>query len=159
MKAFQNLERFQAKARFSTWLVRIALNEALCKLRKRSRCEAFSLDCDPHEGDEHQPMEIVDWGRNPEERFAASELRQILETCMETLAPPLRVVFQLRDVEGLSIEETAETLGITASAVKARLFRARLQLRNKLNKYFAQRPSRLLLTRQLPLAVAGTAER
>lgn len=138
LKAYVNLARFQGRSRFYTWLVRIAINEALMKLRK-SRTEV-SLD-KPVEADDgsFMPREIEDWGENPEERYSKTELQEILATAVGRLPLLYRVVFQLRDVDGLSIEETAQTLGLSSAAVKSRLLRARLQLRETLSPYFRKR--------------------
>jgi RNA polymerase sigma-70 factor, ECF subfamily len=135
LKAYSHLNTFQEGSRFYTWLVRIAANEALMRLRKR-RPNQFSLDA-PIEGDEDIiPREIEDWGPSPEQNYAQSEMRGILNGVIDRLDPAFRVVFVLRDVEGLSTEETAEILGISVAAVKSRLLRARLRLRNKLDRYF-----------------------
>jgi RNA polymerase sigma-70 factor, ECF subfamily len=135
MKAYSHLNTFQQGSRFYTWLVRIAANEALMRLRKR-RPNQFSLD-EPIEGDDDIiPREIEDWGPSPEQRYAQSEMREILSNAIDELQPDFRVVFVLRDVEGISTEETAEALGISVAAVKSRLLRARLKMRQKLNRYF-----------------------
>lgn len=137
LKAYVNLGRFEGKSRFYTWLVRIAMNEALMKLRKTRGDKEVSLD-EGREGDDgsFMPTEIEDWGENPEARYSQTELQQILGSAIDALTLPYRVVFQLRDVDGLSIEETAETLALSAAAVKSRLLRARLQLREALSPYF-----------------------
>ena len=135
LKSFQNLDRFQGDSRFYTWLVRIAVNEALMKLRKR-RPNQVSLDEPITDGEDSVFREIEDWGPSPEQRFAQTELNQILNQVIGELEPIFRVAFLLRDVEGLSTEETAQILDISVAAVKSRLLRARLKLRQKLNKYF-----------------------
>jgi len=137
MKSYQNLDRFQGDSRFYTWLVRIAVNEALMKLRKR-RPNQVSLD-EPltnSDGEDSVFREIEDWGPSPEKKFAQTELNEILNSVIGELDPLFRVAFLLRDVEGLSTEETAQILRISVAAVKSRLLRARLKLRQKLNKYF-----------------------
>jgi RNA polymerase sigma-70 factor (ECF subfamily) len=134
LKSFKNLDRFQGDSRFYTWLVRIAVNEALMKLRKR-RPNQVSLD-EPLTDDDSVFREVEDWGPSPEQRFAQTELNTILNEVIGELDPILRITFLLRDVEGISTEETAQILGISAAAVKSRLLRARLKLRQKLNKYF-----------------------
>src|SRR3981189_2905162 len=137
LKSYAHLKDFQEDSRFYTWLVRIAANEALMRLRKR-RPNQFSLD-EPIEGDEHlMPREIEDWGPSPEQRFVKRESTEILSEVIDKLEPDFRVVFTLRDVEELSTEETAKALGISIPAVKSRLLRARLKLREKLNRYFRQ---------------------
>src|SRR5713101_686500 len=135
LKSYTHLQSFQGDSRFYTWLVRIAANEALMRLRKR-RPNQLSLD-EPIEGkDDVMPREIEDWGPTPEQRYAQSEMQGILKEVIAQLEPDYRVVFVLRDVEELSTEETAQTLGISIPAVKSRLLRARLKLRQKLNRYF-----------------------
>jgi RNA polymerase sigma-70 factor (ECF subfamily) len=135
MKAYSHLNTFEEGSRFYTWLVRIAANEALMRLRKR-RPNQFSLD-EPIQGDEELiPRDIEDWGPSPEQRYAQSEMREILDGAIDQLSPDFRVVFVLRDIEGLSTEETASTVGISEAAVKSRLLRARLKLRQKLDRYF-----------------------
>jgi RNA polymerase sigma-70 factor (ECF subfamily) len=137
LKSYAHLKTFQGDSRFYTWLVRIAANEALMRLRKR-RPNQFSLD-EPMEGDEDlMPRELQDWGPGPEQRFAQTEMREILSGVIEELEPDYRIVFVLRDIEELSTEETAASLGISIPAVKSRLLRARLKLREKLNRYFQQ---------------------
>jgi RNA polymerase sigma-70 factor (ECF subfamily) len=137
LKAYAHLKNFHEDSRFYTWLVRIAANEALMRLRKR-RPNQFSLD-EPIEGDDGlMPQQLEDWGPSPEQRFAQTEMHEILSNVIDTLEPDFRVVFVLRDIEELSTEETAKTLGISIPAVKSRLLRARLKLRQKLNRYFRQ---------------------
>src|SRR5437870_5808594 len=137
LKAYAHLQDFHGDSRFYTWLVRIAANEALMRLRKR-RPNQLSLD-EPIEGAEDlMPREIEDWGPSPEQRFAQTEMHEILSEVIDKLEPDFRVVFVLRDMEELSTEETAKVLGISVLAVKSRLLRARLKLRQKLNRYFRQ---------------------
>ncbi len=137
LKSYSHLKTFQGDSRFYTWLVRIAANEALMRLRKR-RPNQFSLD-EPIEGDDDLfPRELQDWGPGPEQRFAQTEMREILSSVIDELEPDYRVVFVLRDIEELSTEETAASLGISVPAVKSRLLRARLKLREKLSRYFHQ---------------------
>jgi len=135
LKAYSHLKDFDGDSRFYTWLVRIAANEALMRLRKR-RPNVVSLD-EPVEGDDDlMPREIQDWGPSPLQRFAQTEMNEILGAAIDALDPDFRTVFVLRDVEELSTEETAKALGISVPAVKSRLLRARLKLREKLNRYF-----------------------
>src|SRR5512142_3295959 len=136
LKAFQNLEQFQGQSKFYTWLVRIAVNEALMKLRKRRPERFVSLDEDVKTEEDSMPREVADWSPNPEQQYSQAELRDILGKTIQGLPPSFRTVFVLRDVEGLSTEETAEALGLSIPAVKSRLLRARLQLRERLSKYF-----------------------
>jgi RNA polymerase sigma-70 factor, ECF subfamily len=135
LKAYQHLGDFQGNSRFYTWLVRIAVNQALMKLRKR-RPNQVSLDEEIETGEESMPREVEDWGPSPEDRYEQSELGGILNETISDLDPSFRIVFQLRDIEELSTEETADVLGLSVPAVKSRLLRARLKLRQKLNKYF-----------------------
>jgi RNA polymerase sigma-70 factor (ECF subfamily) len=137
LKAFQHLDQFRESSQFSTWLIRITLNQALMKVRKQRRAaREVSLD-EKFQGEgDTVPLEVADWAPNPEELYKTSELRYILTKTLEKLGPILRTVFVLRDIEGLSIVQTAEVLELSPSAVKARLWRARLQLRDGLHKYF-----------------------
>ncbi|MBZ5503232.1 MAG: sigma-70 family RNA polymerase sigma factor [Acidobacteriia bacterium] len=135
LKAFEHLGGFQGTSRFYTWLVRIAVNQALMKLRKR-RPGIVSLDEEIETGEATVPRDVEDWGPSPEQRYQQSELADILAHVVGDLDPLFRVVFQLRDIEELSTEETAEVLGLSVPAVKSRLLRARLRLRESLNRYF-----------------------
>jgi RNA polymerase sigma-70 factor, ECF subfamily len=135
LKAYEHLSGFQGNSRFYTWLVRIAVNQALMKLRKR-RPNVVSIDEEVNTGEDLIPREIEDWGPSPEDRYKQTELSDILSEVIADLDPSFRIVFQLRDIEELSTEETAEALGLSVPAVKSRLLRARLKLRQKLNKYF-----------------------
>jgi RNA polymerase sigma-70 factor, ECF subfamily len=136
LKAYQNLEQFQENSKFYTWLVRIAVNEALMKLRKRRTDRTVSLDEDVETEEGSMPREVADWSPNPEQLYGQSELGDILKKTVQGLPPGFRTVFVLRDVEGLSTEETAEMLNLSVPAVKSRLLRARLQLRERLARYF-----------------------
>lgn len=138
LKAYQNLAGFQEQSKFYTWLVRIAVNEALMKLRRRRTGKMVSLDEDVQTEDDSVPREVADWSPNPEQLYTQAELKDILEKTIQGLPPGFRTVFVLRDVEGLSTEETAEALNLSVPAVKSRLLRARLQLRNRLTRYFKQ---------------------
>lgn len=135
LKAFSKLDQFQRNSRFYTWLVRIAINESFMRLRKR-RVNVVSLDQEIDTGEETVPRDVADWHPDPEQQYARSELQEILNRAIGSLALPYRMVFQLRDVEGLSTDETADLLQISVPAVKSRLLRARLQLREKLARYF-----------------------
>jgi RNA polymerase sigma-70 factor (ECF subfamily) len=138
LKAFQHLDQFRGESKFSTWLIRITINQSFMKLRKQSTVRETSLDQDFQADGDVLPMEVVDWAPNPEQLYGASELQDILVKALQELRPSLRPVFVLRDIEGLSIEQTAEVLNVSRATVKARLWRARLQLRERLNKYFNQ---------------------
>lgn len=135
LKAYEHLGEFQGNSRFYTWLVRIAVNQALMKLRKR-RPNQISLDEEVDTGEDMVPREVEDWGPSPEQRYQQTELSTILASTIAELDPAFRIVFQLRDIEELSTEETAEALGLSVPAVKSRLLRARLKLRQRLNRYF-----------------------
>ena len=140
LKAYKNLGQFRGESRFYTWLVRIAINEAVAKLRSRDSYTWVSLD-EPIGSDESgaAPREIRDWRDNPEECYNQTELREILSKVLQDLETPLRIVFVLRDVEGLSCEETAVVTGLSVPAVKSRSMRARLKLRKKLSFWFEKR--------------------
>jgi RNA polymerase sigma-70 factor (ECF subfamily) len=139
LKAYGNLAQFQGQSKFYTWLVRIAVNEALMKLRRRRPERTVSLDQDVETDEDTIPREVADWSPNPEQQYNQAELRELLQKTIQGLPSGFRTVFVLRDVEGLSTEETAEALGLSIPAVKSRLLRARLQLRERLNKYFKRR--------------------
>src|SRR5271168_3962279 len=134
LKAFSNLAKFRGDSKFSTWLIRIATNEALMKLRKqRHQKLQDSLDeqRDGEEGD-YVPRDFADWREIPSEALQKKELRQALSRALASLTRKHRDVFVLRDVQHFTIQETSELLGIRKSAVKTRLLRARLQMRDAL---------------------------
>jgi len=137
LKAFQHLDQFRGESKFSTWLIRITINQSFMKLRKQGTVREVSLDRDFEADEDMLPMEVVDWAPNPEQLYGSSELRDILVKALRELRSSLRPVFVLRDIEGLSIEQTAEVLNLSRATVKARLWRARLQLRERLNGYFS----------------------
>ena len=139
LKAYQNLGQFQGQSKFYTWLVRIAVNEALMRLRRRRPERMVSLDEDVKTEDDSVPREVADWSPNPEQQYSQAELKDILTRTIQGLPPSFRTVFVLRDVEGLSTEEAAEALDLSIPAVKSRLLRARLQLRERLSRYFQKR--------------------
>src|SRR6476660_7325713 len=139
LKAYENLHQFQEQSKFYTWLVRIAVNEALMKLRRRRPERMVSLDEDVKTEEDSLPREIADWSPNPEQMYNQAELKEILSKTIQGLPPSFRTVFVLRDVEGLSTEETADALDLSIPAVKSRLLRARLQLRERLSRYFQRR--------------------
>src|SRR5256884_8215171 len=136
LKAFQYLGQFRENSKFSTWLIRITLNQSLMKLRKRRPTREASIDNNFQSEEDNRPIDVADWAPNPEELYSAAELREILRKTLQELGPGLRVVFVLRDVEGLSLEQTAEVLDLSLSAVKARSWRARLQLRGQSSGHF-----------------------
>lgn len=134
LKAFEHLKDFREDSRFYTWLVRIAVNEGLMKLRKRRSDKAQPMEDAVDDDGQVMPREFKDWKPNPEQEMSQKEMEQLLLDSARALPPSLRAVFFLRDVEELSTEEAAQALGLTAGAVKARLFRARFQLREELSK-------------------------
>ena len=133
IKAYSNLGRFRGGSRFYTWLVRIALNEALMKLRKRRPGRQVSLD-ELIEADDRNVTrrESLDWRNNPGQRYARSELGRTLREAIEGLDARARAVLVLRDVEDFSTRETSEMLGLSVTTVKTRLRRARMSLRERL---------------------------
>lgn len=135
VQALKNITHFRGDSSFYTWLSRITINEALMKIRRR-RFNEISIDDSVETDEGFLSLEIEDWGPNPEQRYSQAELRKILATTIAKLPAGYRTVFQLRDVEGLSTEETARMVGLTPCAVKTRLRRARNQLRGFLNEYF-----------------------
>ncbi len=139
LKAYEHLDGFQGNSKFYTWIVRIAVNEALMKLRKRKGDKFVSLDEPIETGEEEVKREIAVWEDNPEQKYSGEEMRRILDEAVESLKPDFRTVFVLRDIEELSTEETAEALGISIPAVKSRLLRARLALREKLTRQFKRK--------------------
>jgi RNA polymerase sigma-70 factor (ECF subfamily) len=139
LKAYEHLNQFQGNSKFYTWIVRIAVNQALMKLRRRKTDKSVSLDETIDTGEDTVVREIAAWDEDPEARYTREELGAILDTAVQSLDPPYRSVFVLRDVDELSTEETAEALGLSVPAVKSRLLRARLQLREKLTRYFKRR--------------------
>ena len=139
MKAYEHLDQFKGDSKFYTWIVRIAVNQALMKLRRRKTDKSVSLDEQIDTGEDTITREIAAWGEDPEQRFSRVELGGILESAIEGLEPLYRSVFVLRDIEELSTEETAEALELSVPAVKSRLLRARLQLRERLTRYFKRK--------------------
>ncbi len=139
VKAYEHLGDFQGNSKFYTWLVRIAVNEALMRLRKRKSDRTVPLDEPVDTGEETVVREIAVWDEDPEKKYSQDELRKILDEAIDSLRPAFRTVFVLRDIEELSTEETAQALGISVPAVKSRLLRARLQLREKLTRFFKRK--------------------
>jgi RNA polymerase sigma-70 factor, ECF subfamily len=139
LKAYEHLDQFQGNSKFYTWIVRIAVNQALMKLRRRKTDKSVSLDEAIDTGEDTVVREVAAWDPDPEQRYSQDELHDILESAVQSLAPPYRSVFLLRDVEDLSTEETAEVLNLSVPAVKSRLLRARLQLREKLTRLFKRK--------------------
>lgn len=139
LKVLRSIDSFEERSSLSTWIYRITMNEALMLLRKRKN---IPVSVDAENDDEvgpEEPKEIVDWCCLPENELLDDESRGYLDEAVKRLSPALRAVFVLRDIDGLSVRETAETLVISESAVKTRLLRARLQLREDLSNYFGKR--------------------
>jgi RNA polymerase sigma-70 factor (ECF subfamily) len=139
LKAYEHLDQFQGNSKFYTWIVLIAVNQSLMKLRRRKADRSVSLDETIDTGEDNIVREIAAWGEDPEERFSREELGELLDSAIQGLEPPYRSVFVLRDIEDLSTEETADSLGLSIPAVKSRLLRARLQLREKLTRQFKRK--------------------
>lgn len=138
IKAFRHLPDFDGRSKVSTWLYRIATNEALMLLRRRK--QVFSIDEPEAGGEEEQPpKEIVDWCCLPEDELMSAEARLHIDQAIDRLSPASKVVFLLREMEGLSTQETAEVLSLSETAVKTRLSRARLQMREQLSQYYGDR--------------------
>jgi RNA polymerase sigma-70 factor, ECF subfamily len=132
LKAFRNLTNFRGHSKFSTWLISITLNEARGRLRRQTKVRMESLDELPEEGGKVSPALLRDWREIPFEVLERGEVRALLEKAIEELAPIYREVLVLRDIEELSIEETAGALAISISSVKVRLHRARIMLQKEL---------------------------
>ncbi len=139
IKVYQHLDGFNGDSRLSTWIYRIATNETLMLLRKR-KGKNISLDVsdDATDEDRQESLEIIDWSYLPEDKLLDSEVRAFLEQAVSSLTEGLRAVFLLRDVHGFSTRETAEMLEISEVAVKTRLSRARLKLREALSHYYRE---------------------
>lgn len=143
LNAIKALPSFEGRSRFSTWLYRIASNACLMRRRREASQPSTVLvdetGDDTNGADDFTPKYFVDWSLKPEDEVLDAELSQVMEEAISQLPPNLRIVFIWRDLEGLSTQETAEALGISESAVKVRLHRARLKLRELLSGYFAER--------------------
>lgn len=134
LSAYLHLASFQGRSRFSTWLTRIVVNAALMALRRTRARPKTSLDESQNDQSDDWPAWIVDSRPNPEQACAAMEARQIIEKHVDQLSAGVRSAFRLREIEGFSTKETREILGIRASVVKSRLFRARAQLTRSLHR-------------------------
>ena len=132
LKAFRNLHRFRGESKFSTWLISITLNEARSRIRSGKTMKMESLDEPPEEQAHVSPALLRDWREIPSEALERKEVRLMLQQAITDLPLIYREVFLLRDVEELSVNESAETLGITVASVKVRLHRARIMLQKKL---------------------------
>ena len=141
INALMHLASFGGRSSVATWLYRIAANEALMLIRKQR--PEVSLEPETQEGkaesiEDLKPTVFADWSGLPEEELLSVEGKNILDTTIQALPEALRIVFVLRDIEGLSIKETAETLNLTETNVKTRLLRARMYLRERLSTYYAE---------------------
>jgi len=143
MSAFEAIDGFEGRSKLSTWLYRIAYNASLMRLRKRSQMTAFSLDV-PQQGVDQDgdgsrvSRHLVDWSSVPDDQLLTAEAREVMDRAIAELPETLRSTFILRDIQGLSGNETAEVLGISVPTVKTRLHRARLWLRDRLSDYFEE---------------------
>ena len=142
LKAYGGLKNFDGRSKLSTWLYRIATNEALMLLRKSKRILTSIDEPLEEDGELETPLQIVDWCCLPEDELMTSETRAYLIKAVEILPASLRVVFILRDLEGLSTQETSEVLDLSETAVKTRLSRARFRLREELTSYFSETAAR-----------------
>ena len=134
LSAYRNLQRFEGRSQFSTWLTRIVINAALMRRRSAKARPAASLDESPREGELPVAERFADDGLNPEQVFAGTELREMINENLDELSPLLRKAFVLREVQGFSTGEAAKKLGVTENTLKARLWRARHQLAERLGR-------------------------
>jgi RNA polymerase sigma-70 factor (ECF subfamily) len=141
LSAFRGLKNFKAESTFSTWLYRIATNASLMKYRKR-RENHVSLEQSQSGNDHAEALQLPDWSTQPLDELLDAETRQVMEEGKALLDEDLRTVFVMRDEEGLSNSEVAEILDLSVAAVKSRLHRARIRLRDRLSRYFADRLTR-----------------
>jgi len=140
LKAFQHIGEFEGRSNLSTWLYRIGANEALMMIRKHHpEMVLGEVGLDEAEQGDLFPAQFTDWCCLPEDEFLTSESKAALDQAIQHLPETLRIVFLLRDIEGLSIEETGNTLGLSETNVKTRLLRARLRLREELSDYYSER--------------------
>jgi RNA polymerase sigma-70 factor (ECF subfamily) len=139
MKAMQAIGKFEGRSSLSTWLYRIAVNEALMMLRRQKPTIPVAMDYEGDEDELQHPTQFTDWCCLPEKELLSEEAQQHLGEAIRRLPEKLQIVFLLRDIEGLSIRETSETLDLSETAVKTRLLRARLNLREQLSVYYGER--------------------
>lgn len=136
LQVHKSLKKFRGEAAFSTWLIKIATNNCLMRLRKKKKVDFVSIDKPIEINGSQLPREIVDWSKNPFIQLSGDEVKKILDNAIASLPDDKRVVLILKDVEGFSNIEIGETLGMSVAAVKSRLHRARLFVRDILSKYF-----------------------
>lgn len=134
LRAYRGIKSFQGASTFSTWIYRITANSALMRLRKKQLPTVSIEDADEREA----PINIADWSPGPVEQLLSQETRHMMEEAIHSLPPEFRQVFVLRDVEELSNAEVAEILDLSVAAVKSRLHRARLKVRDRLAAYFIE---------------------
>lgn len=134
LSAYRNLKRFEGRSQFSTWLTRIVINAALMRRRSAKARPAVSLDESPREDELPATERFADDGPTPEQVFANTEIRELISENLDELSPLLRTAFVLREVQGFSTGEAAKKLGVTENTLKARLWRARHQLADRLGK-------------------------
>ena len=134
LSAYRNLKRFEGRSQFSTWLTRIVINAALMKRRSAKARPAISLDETRDEDELPASERFADGGPNPEQVYAGTEIREMINENLDELSPLLRSAFLLREVEGYSTGEAAQKLGVTENTLKARLWRARHQLAERLGR-------------------------
>jgi RNA polymerase sigma-70 factor (ECF subfamily) len=139
LNAMLNISRFEGRASLETWLYRIAANEALMLIRKLRPQVSLDEESASDPNGETRPRDFADWSGLPEDQILDQEGRRTLDEAVQRLPDALRLVFVLRDVQGLSIKETAEALSLTEVNVKTRLLRARMRLREHLAAYYAER--------------------
>jgi RNA polymerase sigma-70 factor, ECF subfamily len=148
LSALENLKGFRGDAGFATWLLRIATHAALKVIRKRKGLDFVSLEANTDETDRYEtiphPEYIADWRQSPTELVRRNEIQRLLDEALAALDEKHRLVFLLRDVEGLSVKETAEALGLSEANTKVRLLRARLQLRELLTQVLGDPARRVL---------------
>jgi RNA polymerase sigma-70 factor, ECF subfamily len=139
LNAFESLDRFRRESSFYTWVVQIAVNGALQRVNRRRRRPTVSLDNSSKDDADFRPKEIVVWEEDPEKLYSKKETHVILERAIASLPVIYRTVFLLKDVENLPVDAIAKTLDISRAAAKSRLIRARLELREYLNKHFKKK--------------------
>jgi RNA polymerase sigma-70 factor (ECF subfamily) len=142
LSAYRGIKRFKLESTFSTWLYRIATNASLMRFRKR-RDNLVSLEQSQNDTEEAEPLSIPDWTRQPLQDLLDSETRQMMDESIQKLPAQLRTVFILRVIEELPNDEVGQILELTGAAVKSRLHRARILLRDRLNRYFSDKMTRL----------------
>jgi RNA polymerase sigma-70 factor, ECF subfamily len=145
LNVLTHLSTFEGRSSLSTWIYRIAANEALMLIRKKKPEVNIERSEDAQAGDNDEdllPTQFIDWSALPENELLSGESQKYLDSAIQTLPESMRIVFVLRDVEGLSIKETADALNLTETNVKTRLLRARMLLREQLSTYYGERIAR-----------------